>query len=213
MPIVTSQPARAASTAVATAARKRVGRRSITWSAAKEPITASGSRASRRAAASPIAAIESRADGSAITASAPSSGSWSTTGVAVGLPGDDEHPVGGQRREPVEGRLDQGAPAAGQVVQELRRALPRQRPEPGAGAAGGDHGPEVLELTGSSWAHPRARARDHVLSRADPASCAATPAARSSRSTTTTHRRAGRAVADDLGQLGGQGGRSAGRGG
>ena len=65
-------------------------------------------------------------------------------GVAVRLAGDDEDPVVGQRGQPVVRRLDQGATAAGQVVQELGRALPRQRPEAGAGAAGGDHGPEVI---------------------------------------------------------------------
>ena len=59
MPIVTSQPARAASTAMAPR-RRKASVSVMTWSAAKEPITASGSRASSRAAARPIAAIESR---------------------------------------------------------------------------------------------------------------------------------------------------------
>ncbi len=78
MPIVTSQSARAASTAVRTTAPNPSGSE-ITWSAANDPITASGCSRSSSAAASPIAAIESRADGSAITASSATSGSCSRT--------------------------------------------------------------------------------------------------------------------------------------
>ena len=51
----------------------------MTWSAAKEPITASGSARSMSAAASPIAAMESRADGSARIASGASVSSWRAT--------------------------------------------------------------------------------------------------------------------------------------
>ncbi len=79
----------------------------ITWSAAKEPITASGSRRSSRAAARPIAAIESRADGSATTSSAPRAGSWATHGVAVRGAGDHQ---GAARRSA--GPAGPGSPAA-----------------------------------------------------------------------------------------------------
>ena len=57
----------------------------ITWSAAKEPITASGSDRSSSAAARPIAAIESRGDGSAITASGAELGQLREHGLAVRL--------------------------------------------------------------------------------------------------------------------------------
>ena len=68
MPSVTSQSSRATSTAVRTASANSSGS-GITWSAANEPITACGSSRSSIAAASPIAAIESRGDGSASTRS------------------------------------------------------------------------------------------------------------------------------------------------
>ena len=135
MPIVTSRPSRATSAASATARSKAVGS-AITWSAANEPITASGSWRSSSAAASPIAAIESRGDGSASTRSA-RPGQLATHRVAVGGAGHHQHPVAGQRREPVDGLLQQRAAAAGEVVQELRRrrrataataGCPRHRP-------------------------------------------------------------------------------------
>jgi hypothetical protein len=56
----------------------------------------------------------------------------------------DEHALGpGEREQPVDGPLQQGAAGAGEVVQELRGALAGQRPQPGAGAAGGDDGVEA----------------------------------------------------------------------
>ena len=103
MPSVTSQSSRAAATACRTAASK-ASVSAITWSAANEPITASGSRRSTTAAASPIAAIESRGDGSASTASGSRSGSCAHRGE-VGLTGHHEDPGAGQRRQPVDGRL------------------------------------------------------------------------------------------------------------
>ncbi len=56
----------------------------ITWSAAKDPISASGSSRSSRAAASPIAAMESRGDGSATTRS--TWGSWRRTSCSCAAP-------------------------------------------------------------------------------------------------------------------------------
>ena len=58
----------------------------MTWSAANEPITASGSRLSSSAAASPMAAIESRGEGSASSWSAGRSGSCSRTASACATP-------------------------------------------------------------------------------------------------------------------------------
>ncbi len=72
--MVTSSPVAATSAASRTQAAKASGSL-ITWSAANEPISPSGSSRSTVAAASPIAAIESRADGSAITCAAARSGS------------------------------------------------------------------------------------------------------------------------------------------
>ena len=74
--MVTSRPLRATSSASRTQVANAAGS-SITWSAANDPTSASGSSRSSRAAASPIAAIESRGDGSAITRS--TSGSWPRT--------------------------------------------------------------------------------------------------------------------------------------
>ena len=64
-------------------------------------------------------------------------------GRGVRRPGDHDHPVGGERLEPVDGRLQQRAAAAGEVEEELGVAGPAQRPQPGAGATGGDDGPEA----------------------------------------------------------------------
>ena len=107
MPMVTSQPARAASTADATAEAKTSGS-VMTWSAANEPITASGSRRSSRAAARPMAAIESRADGSASTASV-GAVELGQDGLAVRAARHHEEPVRDQRRQPVVGGLEEGA--------------------------------------------------------------------------------------------------------
>ena len=144
MPIVTSQSSRATSTASRTVSRNTPDS-VMTWSAAKEPITASGSRRSSIAAARPIAAIESRADGSATIESTSRSGQLGGHGVAVRGAGHHHDAFRGERAEPVEGALDQGAAGAGQVEEELRRHRPRERPQPGARASGGDHGPEVVD--------------------------------------------------------------------
>jgi hypothetical protein len=75
MPMVATYPARAAATPSRTA-RPNSSAPVITWSAANEPSTTSGPcRCSSTAAASPIAAIESRGDGSASTRSVPSASS------------------------------------------------------------------------------------------------------------------------------------------
>ena len=78
MPMVTSQSCLATSTASRTQSPK-ADWSEITWSAANEPMTASGSRTSRYAAASPMAAIESRGDGSPMTVLGSSCGSWAST--------------------------------------------------------------------------------------------------------------------------------------
>ena len=82
MPMVTSFPVRAAATASATASLN-ASPPAMTWSAANDPTTASGSRRARIAAASPIAAMESRGDGS-------------TTRLAADRPG--QLPGDGRRR-------------------------------------------------------------------------------------------------------------------
>src|SRR5699024_7275209 len=48
-----------------------------------------------------------------------------------------------QRGHPVPGGLDQAAPEAEHVVEELRRRSPRQRPQTSSGSAGGGEGVEV----------------------------------------------------------------------
>jgi hypothetical protein len=66
-----------------------------------------------------------------------------THGFGVRDAGDDDDPVGGERRDPVDGALDEGVALTGEIVQELRVAGARERPETRAGAAGRDDGPEV----------------------------------------------------------------------
>ncbi len=78
MPTVTSQSSRATS-AASVMARWKAARSPITWSAANEPMTASGSSRSSSAAAYPIAAMESRGDGSATTRAAATWDSCATT--------------------------------------------------------------------------------------------------------------------------------------
>ena len=68
-------------------------------------------------------------------------GKLSENGVSMGGPGDYQHPLVAQRHETVDGLLEQGAPAAGEVVQELRRSGSRQRPEPRPRASGGNRRP------------------------------------------------------------------------
>ena len=154
MPIVTSSPASATSAASRTQAAKAASS-VITWSAANEPISASGSSRSSWAAASPIAAIESRGEGSASTRSTP--GSWRRTASSCAAPvtTTTRSPTSGV--EPVDRGLDQRAAAAGEVEQELGRPGPRERPQPGAGAPGGDDGPQPVQPRGSHGAHPAIR--------------------------------------------------------
>ena len=66
---------------------------------------------------------------------------------------------GAQRREPVEGGLQQRPVGAGQRVQELRVGGAGQRPQPGAAATGGHHHVQVGrphsadDIRGSVWRH------------------------------------------------------------
>ena len=117
MPSVTSQSSCAAATARPTAASK-ASVSAITWSAANEPTTASGSRRSTTAAARPIAAIESRGDGSASTAPGVEPGQLLAHGGAVGLAGHDERP--GRRPAAPAGRRSPGAASGRSPVRSWR---------------------------------------------------------------------------------------------
>ena len=110
------------------------------------------------AAASPIAAIESRGAGSATTWAGCEVRQLAAYGVLVRGTGDHEHPLADQRQQPVDRRLQQRAPGAGEVVQELRRRRPRQRPEPGAGTARRDDCPQPLDRI-RHGGHPRVTRR------------------------------------------------------
>ena len=89
IPTVTTYPARAASTPSRTA-RAKAREPWMTWSAANDPSTTSGPwRSASTAAARPIAAIESRGDGSASTAPVLELGQLGAHGVDVPGPGDD----------------------------------------------------------------------------------------------------------------------------
>ena len=91
MPIVTTFPARAATTPSRTVC-SNASVPSMTWSAANDPSTTSSPcRSSRTAAARPIAAIESRGDGSASTSSGAELGQLGGDRVGVPGAGDDEH--------------------------------------------------------------------------------------------------------------------------
>ena len=110
-PIVTRCPSRATSTASRiTAWNASVS--GMTWSAANEPMTASGSWRSTTAAASPMAAIESRGDGSASTRSAGRSGSWARTASAWATPvtTTTRSPVSGSSRSSVAWRSERPLP-------------------------------------------------------------------------------------------------------
>ena len=100
MPIVTSSPWAATSAASRTHAAKAAWS-VITWSAANEAMSASGSSSSSWAAASPMAAMESRGDGSAITRS--TSGSWLRTASSWATPvtTSTRSPTSGARRSTV----------------------------------------------------------------------------------------------------------------
>ncbi len=150
MPIVTSSPVSATAAASATHARKAAAS-AMTWSAANEPISASGSRRSMIAAARPIAAIESRGPGSAITCSAGSPSSWRRTAswCATPVTTSSRSSTSGASRSWV--ACSRRASGAGQVVQELRRPGARQRPEPCPRATGRHHGPQ-LRTHGSNHA-------------------------------------------------------------
>ena len=71
-----------------------------------------------------MAAIESRGDGSASTLVGAEPGQLRPHGIGVGRPGDDDDPVVGERLEPVDRGLQQGAAAAGEVEEEL--GVPRR---------------------------------------------------------------------------------------
>ena len=85
MPMVTRSPPAATSTASRTASPNGPSS-GMTWSAANDPTTASGSSCSTRATARPMAAIESRGEGSAMTRSGGRSGSWERTASACAAP-------------------------------------------------------------------------------------------------------------------------------
>ena len=73
-------------------------------------------------------------------------------GGAVGATRDDHDALlARQRRQAIPGVAQQRLPRTGEVVQELGRVGARQRPEPGADAAGGDHAVEAFE---GSLSHP-----------------------------------------------------------
>ena len=117
-------------------------------------MTASGVPRSMTAAASPMAAIESRGDGSASTCSAAQVGELGAHGIRVRRPGDDDDPLVGERREPVDGGLEERAAAAGEVEEELGVSGPAQRPQPGPGAARGDDRPEPGDARMDAVARP-----------------------------------------------------------
>ena len=104
-------------------------------------------------------------------------------------------------------------PDAGEVVQELRRRRPRQRPQPGARPARGHHGPEVVDGPrgvdgpvdgrghGRTLGRGQTRAGDDLRDRPRrPAAPRRRPPAR--HLLRRRDRRAGRAVGDDVRQLG-----------
>ena len=123
----------------------------MTWSAANEPITASGSRRSMIAAARPMAGIESRGLGSATTSSGPRSGSCARTASACTWPVTTRTRPSVSGSQPVPGPLEQGPARAGEVVEELRRRPARQRPQPGAGSPAGmtAQNPSIARSAGS----------------------------------------------------------------
>ena len=196
----------------------------ITWSAAKEPSSASGSSRSSRRPPSRSAAIESRGDGSARTRS--TRGQLPAYGALVGRAGHHHDAAAHQRAQPVDRALQQGAARPGQVEQELGVRGSRERPQPGAGSPGRDHGPEAVEhgpvgagggghgaesgtrrtsvstvnaVPGGPWAH-RTRARTFPALLAPAAARGPRPAAGDV--LRRRDRRAHRAVGRDVRQLG-----------
>ena len=172
MPIVQTQPSRATATACRTVSWN-AATSPMTWSAANEPITTSGSRRTSTAAARPIAAIESRGDGSASRSSVAQVGQLVAHRGGVRAAGDhDDAVLAGERDEPVPRGLQQRAAGAGEVVQELRCARARQRPQPGARAPCGHDGDEprrsgplllpAARSQGSTRHHPVTGHRTHV---------------------------------------------------
>ena len=210
MPSVTSQSSRATSTARRTAARERgPGRRS---------------RGRRRTSPSPRRGRRRSSSG----------GGQPDRGHRVARRRLGDHRVRGRARragrrtasrcaDPVTtttGRR-RAAPAGRRCSWSSDRPLPvrscrnfgdddaRQRPQPGAGAAGRDHGPEVLDVrrARSAWWHCRATPTlacdDHLRDGPGaPAARRRRPAAR--HVLRPRHRRADRAVGDDVRQLGRQ---------
>ena len=82
MPTVISRPCSAPAIAGADRRRRSAAASRTRWSAANEPMIASGSRRAISAAARPIAAHESRGDGSTSRFSSGRSGSWRATAAA-----------------------------------------------------------------------------------------------------------------------------------
>ena len=139
------QPARCARPAAASATQARNASASaITWSAANEPITASGSlRSSMRRGEADRGHRVARA--TARRSPGRPAGQLAADGVLVGGAGDDQHAVADQRREPVEGALHRVRPLPARSCRNFGDAGPRQRPQPRPCAAGRDDCPEPVE--------------------------------------------------------------------
>ena len=118
----------------------------MTWSAANDPMMTSGSRRDRIAAASPIAAAESRGSDSRKTFLSAIVGQLLLDRRAVCATRHDRDAVGpGERLEAVPRVAQEGVAGAGEIVEELGGVGTGQRPQPAADSAGGDHGVEVLD--------------------------------------------------------------------
>ena len=72
-------------------------------------------------------------------------GKLSPHGIRVRRPGHDDHPVAGQRLEPVNRRLEQRATAASEVEEELGVRGATERPQSRAGATSRHDGPETRD--------------------------------------------------------------------
>ena len=143
MPIVTSRPSRATAAASADPVAERVGvgddvvggegahdRVGVLPLQQRRRQADRGHRVARRRLGEHPARVEL--------------GQLGDHGVAMRPAGHDEEALARERRQPVEGGLDHRPARPRQVVQELRRALARQRPQPGPRATGGHHRPERL---------------------------------------------------------------------
>ena len=148
MPIVQMYPASAAATASATA-RAEEGLARMTWSAANEPMMTSGSRRSRIAAASPIAAAESRGSDSRKTLSSARPGSSFSTAARCARPVTTAmrcSPERGSRRSQVS--RSRVCPEPVRSWRNFGASARESGHSRDADAAGGDHAVEVLDWAG-----------------------------------------------------------------